>query len=125
MKYLPSLTIAVCCARLFTLVSTQALPALQIRDDDEDGPPAPTRSFTVSAFVSPLPLGQGITGLNLTARGGNFFLSPDPNGEVTLTEPNVGDPTVFGTDNEMRAVQKAVIFVAADGTAYLVRSHTH
>ena len=44
--------------------------------------PPPTRPFTVSAFESPYPIGQGITGLNLTARGGNFYLSPKANGKA-------------------------------------------
>jgi len=56
---------------------TQAGP-LATRDKS----PTPTRPFTVSAFQSPFPIGQGITGLNMTARGGNFYLSFNPNGEL-------------------------------------------
>jgi len=35
----------------------------------------PTRPFTVAAFESPFPVGQGVTGLNMTARGGHIYLS--------------------------------------------------
>lgn len=42
--------------------------------------PPPTRPFTVSAFDSPYPLGQHLTGYNLTARNGNLYLSGKTNG---------------------------------------------
>ncbi len=58
--------------------------------------PAATRPFTVSAFQSPYPVGQGITGYNMTAHSGNFYLSS-------------------------ATVQKAVLFVTGDGRAYLVQ----
>ena len=49
--------------------------------------PSPTRPFTVSAFESPGPIGQGITGYNLTARDGNLYLSPKPNGKLGIALP--------------------------------------
>ena len=49
--------------------------------------PSPTRPFTVSAFESPNPIGQGITGYNLTARDGNLYLSPKPNGKLGIALP--------------------------------------
>lgn len=60
--------------------------------------PAATRPFTVSAFQSPYPVGQGITGFNMTAHSGNFYLSS-------------------------ATVQKAVLFVTGDGRVYLVQLH--
>ena len=42
--------------------------------------PPPTRPFTVSAFDSPYPLGQHLTGYNLTARNSNLYLSGKANG---------------------------------------------
>lgn len=47
---------------------TQAGP-LERRADS----PTPTRPFTVAAFESPNPVGQGLTGYNLTARNGNCW----------------------------------------------------
>ena len=47
-------------------------------------PSKPTRPFFASAFQSPYPIGQGITGLNLTTRGGNFYLSPNPKGKPRI-----------------------------------------
>ena len=61
---------------LTALSLTQAGPLVS-RDDS----PTPTRPFTVAAFESPYPTGQGLTGYNLTARNGNFYLSPKANGK--------------------------------------------
>ena len=61
---------------LATFSFTQAGP-LSSRADTAP----PTRPFTVAAFESPYPTGQGLTGYNLTARNGNLYLSPKANGE--------------------------------------------
>lgn len=99
------------CLSLATLPLTQAGP-LATRATS----PTPTRPFTVSAFESPLPLGQGITGLNLTARGGNLYLSPNPKSKAkTLCQHSMKTNRI--------SVQKAVLFVSGDGRAYLVRSY--
>ena len=50
--------------------------------------PPPTRPFTVSAFDSPYPLGQHLTGYNLTARNGNLYLSNKTNGTPWAIFPN-------------------------------------
>ena len=75
--------------------------------------PPPTRPFTVSAYASPYPIGQSITGYNLTARKGNLYLSPKANGKhkIPLPVQNYSDNT---------SVQKAVLFVSGEGKAYLV-----
>ena len=62
---------------LTALSLTQANPLIS-RDDS----PTPTRPFTVAAYESPYPTGQGLTGYNLTARNGNFYLSPKANGKT-------------------------------------------
>lgn len=54
---------------------------------------APTRPFTVQAFQSPFPSGQGITGLSLTAQGGRFYL----NNNKTHTSCPAGKPCGPGT----------------------------
>ena len=68
---------------LATFSLTQAGP-LASRTDA----PPPTRPFSVAAFQSPSPVGQGLTGYNLTARNGNFYLSPKHDGKPeTLYSP--------------------------------------
>ena len=51
--------------------------------------PTPTRPFTVSAYESPYPVGEGLTGYNLTARHGNLYLSPKAGGEPETPFPIV------------------------------------
>lgn len=82
--------------------------------------PTPTlwrgAQFTVSAFESPYPVGQGITGFNLTARSGNLYLSPKANSKRTVSDP------CGSTGTNFTEAQKAVMFVASGGTGYLVSS---
>lgn len=106
-----SAVVSALCLSLATLPLTLAGP-LATRNNS----PTPTRPFTVSAFQSPYPIGQGITGLNMTAHGGNFYLSPDPKGEPS---------TSCRCDSKAYCapVKKAVLFVNGEGEAYLVRSH--
>jgi len=110
MKYFGSI-ISASCLSLLTLPLTQAGPLAS-----RASRPDPTIPFTVSAFESPYPIGQGITGLNLTARGGNLLLSPDPKGELSVTWRRA-------TKTNCTSVKKAVLFVTGDGTAYLVHFH--
>ena len=52
----------------------------------------------------------------MTARGGSLYLSPNANGKQTVLR-------LCGTTGaNCTPVQKAVLFVASDGTAYLVNS---
>ena len=62
---------------LTALSLTQAGPLISRQNS-----PTPTRPFTVAAYESPYPTGQGITGYNLTARNGNLYLSPKADGKL-------------------------------------------
>lgn len=55
---------------------TQAGPLIDRADT-----PTPTSPFTIAAYESPYPTGQGLTGYNVTARNGNFYLSPKASGK--------------------------------------------
>ena len=83
---------------LFTVTVAQTTP---LNGRDESSNPTPTRPFTVEAFESPYPSGQGFTGLILTAEGGNFILN--------ATKPR--NPTV--------------LFVNGLGRCYLVGDCQH
>ena len=69
MKSITSLIVGLC-------LSITALPLIQASPlATRASTITPTRPFSVSAFESPYPVGQGITGLNMTAYGGSFYLS--------------------------------------------------
>ena len=94
---------------------TRATPAqasnLEPRDDDRATAAkslSPTRPFTVQAFQSPFPSGQGITGLVLTAQGGKFYLT-------------TGKPHTACPEQKNCGPSKETVFsVNAYGRSYLV-----
>jgi len=51
--------------------------AYPLDERGQDHHPTPTRPFTVKAFQSPFPAGQGLTDLEMHAQNGAFFLNAD------------------------------------------------
>lgn len=105
-------------ARLVTLLlllasSATARPSPVIRGHGDAGP-KPTRLFTVAAYESPYPVGQGVTGIPLRAQGGAFFLNPSP----TTAPPNTACDGV----KPCPPGNATVLFVDGDGRAWLVSS---
>lgn len=97
---------------LYFLLSLFVLSLAQARSTCDDHHPkcdgecasatrtdAPTRPFTVQAFQSPFPSGQGITGLSLTAQGGRFYLTEDTTHTCPADKPcGLSSQTVFSVD---------------------------
>jgi hypothetical protein len=76
----------------------------------DDKIPKPTRLFTVAAYQSPYPIGKGLTGLTMSAQGGDFFLNPA--NDTPTTECDGVNPCPLGT--------QTVLFVDKYGKAWLV-----
>jgi hypothetical protein len=88
-----------------------ALPSPTIpQSDSDDKTPKPTRLFTVAAFESPYPVGQGLTGITMRAQGGGFFLNPE--NSTASTECDGVNPCPPG--------KETVLFIDKHGKAWLV-----
>ncbi|KAL9127246.1 MAG: hypothetical protein Q9217_003844, partial [Psora testacea] len=75
------------------LASASATPASLKRREDNSSSTSSSTSFTVRAYQSPYPEGQGLTGYHLIAKEGDFF----------LTKEAPHDPPVLSVDQEGHA----------------------
>jgi hypothetical protein len=90
---------------------TTARPSPTIpQSDSDDKTPKPARLFTVAAYESPYPVGQGLAGITMRARGGSLFLNPE--NSTASTECDGVYPCPPG--------KETVLFVDKHGKAWLV-----
>lgn len=91
---------------LFNLTIARPSPVIP-RSDSDDKTPKSTRLFTVAAFESLYPVGQGLTGVTMRAQGGGFFLNTSnaiPNTECDGVNPcPPGNETVLFIDKHGKA----------------------
>jgi hypothetical protein len=92
-----SLTILLCFAGLILCVV--GTPTVKPHGNEK---PSPVRPFTVQGCQSPYPSGTGLTGLNMNAIGGNFFIGTKP--PTTTCAPHKdcgpGNVTVLWVDSQ-------------------------